>query len=264
MAFGEAYEMGEVPRWYVPAYLAIKLPLAMLAGAALALLTAAWPFRPQDWLRNSRHREIALLTFMVLFPVLCQVISRGPAFTGMRHFLFVVPPLAALAGIGFDTVLNFLETRHRGLATAALAGLLAGLAWNATTLVRLHPHQYLYYNSLVGGFEGASRRFEMDYWVNVMPEAVARLKFFLDSTAPDASTSYKVAVCAEPVSFENEIRQDPRLAWVEDWNEADFFISPTQMDCDQKFDGTIIATIERLGVPIAVVKDTREVNKRIR
>ena len=32
--------MAEVPRWYVPAYLAIKLPLVMLVGAALALLAS--------------------------------------------------------------------------------------------------------------------------------------------------------------------------------------------------------------------------------
>ena len=38
MFFGEAYEMADVPRWYVPTYLAIKLPLTMLLGAALALL----------------------------------------------------------------------------------------------------------------------------------------------------------------------------------------------------------------------------------
>ena len=35
---GHVYEMGDVPRWYVPAYLLIKLPLIMLAGAAVALI----------------------------------------------------------------------------------------------------------------------------------------------------------------------------------------------------------------------------------
>jgi hypothetical protein len=36
---------------------------------------------------------------MALFPVTCQVVDHGPAFTGLRHFLFVVPLFAVLAGI---------------------------------------------------------------------------------------------------------------------------------------------------------------------
>ncbi len=261
MAFGETYEMGNAPRWYVPVYIAIKLPLVIFAGAALALVTAACPFRPRDWLRSRRHREIGLLAFMVVFPVLVQVISRGPAFTGMRHFLFVVPPLAALAGIGFDAALGFLQSWRRGLATGAMAGLIAILTWNAVTLVRLHPYEYMFYNSLVGGLENASRRFEMDYWVNSMPEAVAALKAFLDREGP-ASRPYSVAMCAEQTSFENEADGDPRLEWTDEWDESDFFISPTQMNCDRVFGGKVIATIERFGALIAVVKDTRELNKR--
>ena len=35
---GHIYTMADVPRWYVPVYLLIKLPLVMLVGAALASL----------------------------------------------------------------------------------------------------------------------------------------------------------------------------------------------------------------------------------
>jgi hypothetical protein len=31
-------------------------------------------------------------------------------------------------------------------------------------MVRLHPYQLVYFNSLVGGPSGAQNRFEMDYW----------------------------------------------------------------------------------------------------
>ncbi|HYI31621.1 MAG TPA: glycosyltransferase family 39 protein, partial [Bradyrhizobium sp.] len=41
MLLGETYLMADVPRWYVPFYLAIKLPLVVLLGAALGLVTAA-------------------------------------------------------------------------------------------------------------------------------------------------------------------------------------------------------------------------------
>ena len=38
---------------------------------------------------------------------------------------------------------------------------------------------------------------------------------------------------------------------------ADFFIAPTHMDCDRLVEGKTILSIERLGVPIGVVKDRR-------
>ena len=166
---GHVYDMGDVPRWYVPAYLLIKLPLLMLAGAAVALLFVLWPRRGAE--RTSQRRlESALLVFIAVFPVACEVIDHGPAFTGLRHFLFVVPVFAALAGIGFDWLLSEIEARRRALAGGALAAIAALIVWNATILVRLHPYQYLYYNPLVGGIEGASRLYVMDYWVNIMPK----------------------------------------------------------------------------------------------
>ena len=57
-----------------------------------------------------------------------------------------------------------------------------GLGWDATTLYRLHPDEYLFFNPLVGGLAGASRNYATDYWVNMMPEAVSDLEHYLDRT----------------------------------------------------------------------------------
>jgi hypothetical protein len=262
LAFGEIYEMADVPRWYVPAYLAIKLPLTILVGSFIALFATFFAAKRDPSLRSGLQREISMLAFMAVFPVLCQVIAHGPAFTGMRHFIFVVPPLAALAGIGFDCVLTKLETRSRVVAASALAAVAAAFIYNAAMLARLHPYEYLFFNPLVSGLEGASRRFDMDYWVNVMPEAVATLEGFLHRRGDDEDTPrprYSVAVCGERLSFEKEVKKRPHLLWAEDWDEADFFIAPTQMDCDRALPGETIATIERFGVPIGVIKDRRAI-----
>jgi hypothetical protein len=55
---------------------------------------------------------------------------------------------------------------------------------------------------------------------------------------------------------------DARLEWTPDVNRGDFFIAPTNMNCDRALDGRVIATIERLGVVIGVVKDRRALIKR--
>jgi hypothetical protein len=265
---GQVYFMSEVPRWYEPDYLAIKLPLLVLMGAAAAPLTV-----PLSAIRRiggapagARLLQIGILAFVIVFPLTCQVVGHGPSFSGMRHFLFVVPPIAALAGIGGHLVLSGLEARGRAVGYAAVAAIAAFCVWNVVTLVRLHPYEYLFYNSVVGGLEGASRRYETDYWVNIMPTAVKDLEAYLDKSDSRANQTarlgYTVAVCGEQVSFENEA--DKRLHFTRDWSHADFFIAPTHMNCDRVLRGKTIAVIERVGVPIGVVKDLRGIGPQAR
>jgi hypothetical protein len=265
---GQVYSMSDVPRWYEPDYLAIKLPLFVLVGAAAALLLAvrSAAMRSNNLSGTARLQEIGTLFFVIAFPLACQIIGHGPSDTGLRHFLFVVPPLAALAGIGVDTFVSGVEAKGRSLGFAALAGVTAALVWDAAILVRLHPYEYLFYNSLVGGLEGASRRYVMDYWVNIMPAAVKDLETYLDQTDTHANplrpAHYTVAVCGERVSFENEA--DRRLQFTPDWSHADFFIAPTHMNCDRVLRGRIVNVIERVGVPIGVVKDLRGISAQAR
>lgn len=246
---GQVYLMDAVPRWYVPAYLAIKVPLLVHAGALLALAAAIRP-RPAGTL-GPRRELVGLIAFLALFPVAAAAALHAPAFTGMRHFLFVVPALAVLAGIGFDRLLAATERVGPAAATATLAGLAALFLWNAQQLVRLHPHQYLFYNALVGGLEGASRRYEMDYWVNMIPEAVKGLAGPVGATG----ARHTVGVCGERISFEHAARG--RFQWTPGWLEADFFIAPTHMNCDRVLRGPIVFTIAREGVVIGVVQDLR-------
>jgi Dolichyl-phosphate-mannose-protein mannosyltransferase len=250
---GQIYEMANVPRWYVPAYLLIKLPLIMLTGAAIALAFVLRPGRSGARVASKRL-ETALLVVIATFPVICEVIDRGPAFTGLRHFLFVVPTFAVLAGIGFDWMLDEFALRRRVLAAGASIAIAAALLWNAAILVALHPYQYLFYNPLVGGLEGASGRYVTDYWVNIIPEAVDDLEAYVATL--DQNHRYTVAVCGERLPFEN--KANPHLEWTQDWSKADFFIAPTHMNCDRALNGKVIATITRLGARIGVVKDRRD------
>ena len=258
---GQVYEMANAPRLYVPIYILIRLPLLMLLGAALAILYALLP-RLGAASAELQRRDVALVALTVMFPLACQVIWRGPAFTGMRHFLFVIPALAVLAGIGLDKALTALATRGRVIGSGALAVVAGCFLFDAVTLVRLHPYEYLYYNSLVGGLPGASRRYDIDYWFASMPEAIHQLEAYLRRTEPaDAARPaplYSVAVCGERLPFEKIVTL-PELRWdfKPQWDQSEFFIAPTQMNCDGDLDGKIIGTVERLGVVIAYVKDRR-------
>jgi hypothetical protein len=47
-------------------------------------------------------------------------------------------------------------------------------------ILTLHPYEYTYFNSLVGGTDGASRRYETDYWCTSYREAME----LIGATAP--------------------------------------------------------------------------------
>ncbi|MCO5129927.1 MAG: glycosyltransferase family 39 protein [Xanthobacteraceae bacterium] len=253
---GTVYRMATIPRLYVPVYILVKLPLLMLAGALAAMAFAALA---RDGITRLARRETALIGFAAIFPVACEVVAHGPAFCGLRHFLFVLPPLAILAGIGLDRAVARLSALRRLLGVAALAVVVAGFGWNAVTLARLHPYEYLVFNPLVGGLEGASRRYATDYWFTIMPEAVDGLEAYLDRTEPalsrDPTHHYSVAICGERAAFLRKAR--PHLHWAQVWETADFFIAPTHMNCDRDSQGKVVVTVKRLGVPLGYVKDQR-------
>lgn len=259
---GRLYTMANVPRLYIPIYILIRMPLIMLLGSALGMLSTLFsePADAND--RTTRRKDILLLSMTVIFPVACQVICDGPAFTGLRHFTFVIPALAILAGIGLDAAMTALATRHRMLASGAFAGVIACFLWNAHTLVMLHPDEYLFYNPLVGGLQGASRRYDMDYWFDSMPEAIGLLEDYLRRTELNDPTKsqriYSVAVCGERLSFEHSVRLPQlRFDFMPRWDQSQFFIAPTQVNCDRDLKGKVIGVVKRLGVPIAYVKDLR-------
>jgi hypothetical protein len=236
-------------RWRFAVESSVRLLPAMLLAYVIMIL--AWPWAALAPLNPIR----GLLAFS-------EYQYHGPAFTGLRHFLFVIPALAVLAGIGLDAAVTALATRGRLVASAGLAVVTACFLWNAVTLVRLHPYEYLFYNAAVGGLEGASRRYDLDYWFNSMPEALNQLEAYLRRTEPGnailPTRIYSVAVCGERLSFEKTVTL-PQLHWdfKHQWNESEFFIAPTHMNCDGDVDGKVIGTVERLGVVIAYVKDRR-------
>ena len=265
---GNVYEMAHVPRLYVPIYILIRVPLVMLFGATLGMMLVLLP-RLATGSTQLQQRDIGLVLLTVILPLACQAIWGGPAFDGLRHFLFVIPALAILSGIGLDTALTALATYNRVVASGALGAVTACFLLNAVTLFRLHPYEYLFYNAIVGGLEGASRRYVLDYWFDSMPEAIHELEAYLRHTEPvDASHRparvYSVAVCGERLSFEKTVTL-PQLRWdfMPRWDQSQFFIAPTHMNCDRDLDGAVIGTVERLGVVIAYVKDRRALTEPV-
>jgi hypothetical protein len=266
---GQIMLIAEVPASYLPIYLIIKLPLVMLVGLLLAVgygLTRR--FLPQQLTASSPGQRLGLVATAVAaaFPIAWFVIDHLPAYDGIRHFLFVVPPLAVLAAFGLVRAVEGGLLMARPVAFAGGAAVVVALLWQGSVLVRLHPYEYVDYNALVGGLAGAQRRYVMDYWANTVPEATRGLIKRLKMERPGATFlgPYKVWLCNGEDAFEAVAPKT--LSWTSEAEEADFYIAPTHLNCDAPagwaphlLKGRTIYTVERLGVPLAVVRDRRSV-----
>lgn len=245
---GTTMKIGEVPRHYLPLYLAARLPELALAGLACALLAALRAPGRIDW-----RRWLPVL-LAALLPLALAVATRPTLYNGVRHFTFLLPPLALVAAAGLCAGARVV--RGRTLASAAFASLCAiGIALPLYDMARLAPYHHVNYNRLAGGFAGAPGRWETDYWSDGVREATGLLRAHIDGE-PAPSGPWQVAVCAEPLQAQAWLPTD-RYVVTRDWVRADFFVSTTHMGCNDVLRGDEIARVERLGHALTVVKDRR-------
>jgi hypothetical protein len=244
------------PAHYLPTYLAIKIPEAVVFGLA-ALGLAGW-YERRRLLALDRRTQVrfALLVAAAFLPVIYNVIGRPPIYNGLRHYMFVIPPMVVLAAIGIDRLLA--RTADSVIARrGALTAVTALIGWSVVSTATLHPHQYVYYNAFVGGLPGANDRYVMDYWANTTRELALALNDIVaaDNQRRGVRRAYSVALCAESISAEAYLA--PTLYLTKDWWRADFFIAPTHMGCDEHLDGEVIYDVTRDGVVLGVLKDRR-------
>ena len=253
--------MANVPRLYVPIYILIRVPLLTLFGAALAMISAQLLLRASP--SERQQRDIALLALTVIFPLACQVIWHGPAFTGLRHFLFVFPPWRFWQGSASIWCCGAASPRSRGRLRRARGG--DGMP----ALGRGDPGQAASLRIPVLQFPGRRSRGSVTalrsrLLVGSMPEALNQLEAYLRRTEPGNEAwpprIYSVAVCGERLPFEKASRFRNSTGTSGGMEQSDFFIAPTQMNCDRDLDGKVIGTVERLGVVIAYIKDLRPPN----
>lgn len=256
IADGEFMSIGNVPRTYLLEYLCIRLPEIFLVGIFFAITIVLINIKKHK-LKN--HLPEVSLAIAVLTPLLFVLLDKPALYNGVRHFTFVIPALAVVAGIGLSKGLDILAPYKKLQVTAI--GLCALLTANTIyTLYALYPYQYLYYNQLAGkDFKDAIHHWEGDYWSSSLIDASKKLTDYINAEEMRLHQQhrvYNVAVCAE--TFQGRAYLDQRFNITEDWVNADFYISSTNMNCDKVLQGKIIGTVDRLNAPLAVIKDRRK------
>ena len=272
---GEWVKASHLPRDYLPDYLLVNLPEIVLFGLLLsAICGVLWlarrlhsgpPLLVGLARSDRRHIGVALVILAACFPVVFFVLEQPTAYNGIRHFLFVVPPMAVLAAEGIDWMWEWLTSLDARLAKAyagALAGVMVAQIW---VMCQLHPDEYVYYNLLTGGVKGAEGAYELDYWGNSLLEATKDLADYIAMEYGDKPISkvYKVAVL-RPSPVGGLFPSPDYMEFTKRLDEADFIVAFTQGNCQRHFEGRQIITVERFGVALSVVKDRRYLKNRMK
>jgi hypothetical protein len=96
-------------------------------------------------------------------------------YDGIRHFLFIIPPVFIFLGFAFESILDRMPY-YWLRAVLFFLFLIPGVQ----AIVRLHPYEYTYYNSYIGSTDGAFRNYETDYWLTCYKDAVDELNAIHD------------------------------------------------------------------------------------
>ena len=147
-------------------------------------------------------------------------------YDGIRHFLFILPPIFIFAGFTFEFLIDHIAPSW---LYAELIVIL--LSPGVIGIVRLHPYEYTYYNSFVGGTNGAFRQYETDYWLTCYKESVERLEQITDT--PTNLYVHREAYIADYYASEDITVRDLRGA-LNEVQPGDYVLVNTRTNEDRR------------------------------
>ena len=261
---GHVYRAGELPRRYAPFVLATTLTEPVWPLCLTGILVGYWKSIKQQnegqaslrdgssdetWesLRSSldtvtiRNNLVSLTLVLLWFATLvAYVLIRKPSmYDGLRHFLFILPPIFIFIGFTFQVLFEYV---HSSWLRAGL--ILLFMIPGVLGILSLHPYEYTYYNSLVGGTSGAFRSYETDYWLTCYKDTMQQLNQSIDR--PANVFVHREAYIAAYYANPNVRVQDLRGA-LNDVRPGDFILVNTRTNEDRKVfkDAPIVMQIAR-------------------
>jgi 4-amino-4-deoxy-L-arabinose transferase-like glycosyltransferase len=250
---GELILAPDMPRRYVPTLLALQLPVIFsvlaLGGTAGALIAAG-----NRNVAPNRRAAFLLVALAAILPIAVTILTQPAMYNGIRHFVFVLPPLALLAGLAAAWLAS--KIVHRG-RVAVIAGVFAVcVAVPVVDMVRLHPYEYTYFNRIAGGVSAARGAYMLDYWGLSFKQAAQEFKAKLTALGlkRPADRRWNLAVCGPHRSPQVELGPDFETTW--DPKGADFALMLGEFYCTT-FDAPVLVEVIRAGVTYARVYDIR-------
>ena len=263
---GHLYPADKLPAVYLPKLIALQLPEVALFGllAAAVFIVRAAVERGWRSLTDPRSLCYSVVIAAALVPLVHFVVTRPIVYNGIRHYLFMVPPLIVLAGIGLDQTYALLRARGEWLSRGYAALLTVAAAVQIVIMVELHPYEYIYYNAFAGGVTGAAGRYDLDYWGLSLAEAtrdlervVANEQATTNANGSAEARAHSVYVCGDKESATYFFDPASRLHYTDVPSQADYAVGIRGAECSWEIGGRVLAEVKRGGALLSYATDLR-------
>jgi hypothetical protein len=253
---------GEVTRFYLPRWFTLTMPetyLVALLPGVFALVVAVRHARTLDVDVRRRLWQGAWVVLLAVGPVGWVVLRRTPLYDGLRHFLFVMPFMAAVSAASFAA---YLRARARRWDAWLLSGVLAaGGLRTLVDMVQLHPYQTVYFNRLVaGGLRHAATLYETDYWCLTFKEGTEWLqRRFEHATCHDRirvaghSTQLQTSYYLRKTEGDRELFKAVGVG-----DEPHFVMATSRYGDHLKTPGHVVHIVERQQTPLMWIFEVHE------
>jgi hypothetical protein len=252
---GALVSVPDMPWSYLPTLFALQLPEVLLA-LTIAGVTGTLVTLSRGDVPARRKTILLMLTLAATLPLVIAMVKRPALYNGIRHFIFVIPPMTVLAGVAFAWGMNWLKDNRRSWQPAAVAVFSFGLLLPLSEMIRLHPYQYTHFNHIAGTVRAADDLYMLDYWGLAFKQASDGLREQLDErqeTAPKGR-KWKVAVCGPQRPAQVALGPDFTIGW--DSHAADFAMTLGEFYC-KGLTAPVMVEIKRDDVVFARVYDIR-------
>ena len=181
--FGEYIKANNVPWHYIPVWIFITTPIMYLIVFFLGLIKTSTTFfknflnisednKKRLWLNVNEKKDLFLLLYLLL-PIFIVILLNSTLYSGWRHLYFIYPGIIYFIAVGIEFI--FKSKIKNNYKSLFILFLLVGLTYNLTNLIKLHPYQNIYFNSMIE--KKANKLFPIDYWGLANLEA---LKFIIN------------------------------------------------------------------------------------
>jgi len=252
---GALVSVPDMPWFYLPTLFALQLPEVLL-GLLIAGVIGTLVLLARTGVSGRRKTILLMLTLAATLPLAIAMVKRPALYNGIRHFIFVIPPMTVLAGTAFAWGMNWLREHRRSWQPAAVAVFSFGLLLPLGEMIRLHPYQYTHFNHIAGTVRGADDLYMLDYWGLAFKQASDSLREELterQEVAPHGR-KWKVAVCGPQRPAQVALGPDFTIGW--DSHAADFAMTLGEFYC-KGLTAPIMVEIKRDDVVFARVYDIR-------
>lgn len=234
---GKMVSSHKVPWDYLPTYFVQQLPEFLVV---CLLATSTWIVF-KSYRSLSRRQALPLGHLLLLgatfLPPTYAALRHSVLYDGLRHFLFLMPPIAVLCALGFTTLLRHFSTRT--FARVATVGFCLFVADQVYALARLHPHQHVFFNRMSGGPRVAAHRFETEYYGSVYRELSQELQGYLWRADRERylNTTFTVTGCGSKLFFTENLPVNFNYTSMRGAKRADIYATYARDRCLERFKG---------------------------